>query len=467
MKNLKFRLIVMNFLQFGVWGAYLTCIGNYLGRAGMGDLIPWVYAIQGIVSIFMPTIMGIIADRWIQPQRVLGGCQLIAALFMLACFGLGYQANANGTDVSHSLFITLYTLSVAFYMPTIALSNTAAFAVLRNAGYDTIKAFPPIRVFGTVGFIAAMWFVNCASFNSEGGFFFTLNGEGTPFQNSYWQMFVSGFLGIILGLYCFTLPKCPLVKSDKKRTLLQTFGFDAFKLFKVKKMAIFFIFSMLLGMCLQVTNGYATPFLSSFKGSGFADSFVSNNATLLTSLSQISEALCILMIPFFLRRFGIKRVMLMAMVAWVLRFGLFGVGSPDFPGVILFILSMIVYGVAFDFFNVSGALYVERETRPEIQASAQGIFMLMTNGIGATVGTLSAGAVVDKFCQWTKASDGERYLLGDWTATWLIFAGFALAVTVAFLLIFKDSKKVNATAAEDTAKLEDSQAGGFVESELN
>ncbi|MDE6316936.1 MAG: MFS transporter, partial [Muribaculaceae bacterium] len=246
--------------------------------------------------------------------------------------------------------------------------------------------------------------------------------------------------------------------------LLQTFGVDAFKLFKVKKMAIFFIFSMLLGMCLQVTNGYATPFLSSFKGSGFADSFVANNATLLTSLSQISEALCILMIPFFLRRYGIKRVMLMAMVAWVLRFGLFGIGSPDFPGVILFILSMIVYGVAFDFFNVSGALYVERETKPEIQASAQGIFMLMTNGIGATVGTLSAGAIVNKFCQWTP--DG-MFLLGNWTATWLIFAAFALAVAIAFIFIFKDSKPVNTAAARETAELEDSQAGGFVESELN
>lgn len=464
MKNLKFRLIIMNFLQFAVWGAYLTCIGNYLGSAGMGNLIPWVYAIQGIVSIFMPTVMGIIADRWIQPQKVLGGCQLLAAIFMLGCFGLGYHADMTWGTVSHGLFLTLYTISVAFYMPTIALSNTVAFSTLRADGQDTIKAFPPIRVFGTVGFIAAMWFVNCSSFNFDGSYLFTFNGEGTPFQHSYWQMFVSGFLGIVLGIYCFTLPKCPIVKSDKKRTLAQTFGFDAFKLFKVKKMAIFFIFSMLLGMCLQVTNGYATPFLSSFKGAGFEDSFVANNATLLTSLSQISEALCILMIPFFLRRFGIKRVMLMAMVAWVLRFGLFGIGAPDFPGVILFVLSMIVYGVAFDFFNVSGALYVERETDSSIQASAQGIFMLMTNGIGATVGTLSAGAVVEHFCQWTTKGD-DKFLLGDWTATWLIFATFALIVAVAFIFIFKDHGGVNTAKAKDEIKLEDSAPEGYVETE--
>lgn len=462
MKNLKLRLIVMNFLEFAVWGAYLTCIGQYLGNVELGDLIPWVYAIQGIVSIFMPTLMGIVADRWVQPQKVLAWCQLIAGAFMLGCFWLGYGAASIGVNPGAGTFITLYTISVAFYMPTIALSNTVAFSALRADGQDTIKAFPPIRVFGTVGFIAAMWFVNCASIDN-GHFIFTLSGSGSPFQSSYWQMFVSGALGLLLGLYCFTLPKCKIVKSDKKLTLAQTFGLDAFKLFKVRKMAIFFIFSMLLGMCLQVTNGFATPFISSFKGAGFADSFVANNATLLTSLSQISEALCILLIPFFLSRFGIKRVMLMAMIAWVLRFGFFGIGSPDFPGVILFILSMIVYGVAFDFFNVSGALYVERETDRSIQASAQGIFMLMTNGIGATVGTLSAGAVVDYFCKWTLNSDGSRYLLGDWTATWLIFAAFALVVAVAFIFIFKDSKPVSAREASDETKLTESAPEGYVE----
>lgn len=458
MKNLKFRLIVMNFLQFAVWGAYLTCIGQYLGRVGLGDLIPWVYAIQGIVSIFMPTIMGIIADRWIQPQRVLGGCHLLASICMLGCFLLGIGAAESGVNPGAASFLTLYTLSVAFYMPTIALSNTVAFSALRNDGQDTIKAFPPIRVFGTVGFIAAMWFVNCAAISDSGNFIFTLSGEGVSFQSSYWQMFVSGALGLILGFYCFTLPACKIVKTNEKRTLAQTFGLDAFKLFKVKKMAIFFIFSMLLGMCLQVTNGYATPFISSFKGAGFADSFVANNATLLTSLSQISEALCILLIPFFLSRFGIKRVMLMAMVAWVFRFGFFGIGSPDFPGVVLFILSMIVYGVAFDFFNVSGALYVERETDRSIQASAQGIFMLMTNGIGATVGTLSAGAIVEHFCKW----EGD-YLLGDWTATWLIFAAFALAVAIAFVFIFKDSKPVDKREASEQTKLTESSPEGYVE----
>ncbi len=452
----------MNFLEFAVWGAYLTCIGNYLGSVGMGDLIAWVYAIQGIVSIFMPTIIGIIADRWIQPQRALGLCQLLAGGFMLGCWWLGLSAEHAGVFPDRTLFLTLYTLSVAFYMPTIALSNTTAFATLKSAGYDTISAFPPIRVLGTVGFIATMWFVNSATITDSGSFAMTFDNDLNRFQYTYMQMLVSGVLGIILGIYCFTLPQCRLVKSNSKQSLVQSMGLDAFKLFKQRKMAVFFIFSMLLGMCLQVTNGYATPFITSFKGSGFADSFAANNATLLTSISQISEALCILLIPFFLRRFGIKRVMLIAMFAWVLRFGFFGIGSPDFPSVILFLLSMIVYGVAFDFFNVSGALYVEQQTDKSVQASAQGLFMLMTNGIGATVGTLSAGAVVDKFCKWTDTPDGS-FLLGNWTAAWLIFAAFALVVAIIFIFAFKDDKRLPAKATQAAASEDELNPAGYVD----
>ncbi len=434
MKNIKVRLAVMNFLQFAVWGAYLTCIGNYLGGVGKGDLIPWVYSIQGIVSIFMPAVMGILADKYIQPQRLLGICHAIAGLFMLGCWYLGLSA---GAQLPGHLFITFYTISVAFYMPTLALSNTVAFSILRQANLDTVKAFPPIRVLGTVGFIATMWFVNCATLTSDGEFFFTLDKHIGRFQYTYMQLFISGALGLLLAAYCFTLPVCPLHKDNgKKKTIAEIFDLDAFRLFKTKKMALFFIFSMLLGMSLQVTNGYATPFITSFKGDPmFADTFGANNATLLTSLSQISEALCILLIPFFLSRYGIKRVMLIAMFAWVFRFGLFGLGNPG-SGVWMFILSMIVYGVAFDFFNVSGALFVEKETDSSIQASAQGLFMLMTNGIGASIGTLAAGAIVEHYCSWQMVGDGS-YLLGDWQMPWFIFASYSLVVAIAFALIFK------------------------------
>ena len=427
MKNIKLQLIVMNFLEFAVWGAYLTCMGNYLGKVGMGAEIAWFYAIQGIVSIVMPTIMGIIADRYVQPQRLLGICHLMAGAAMLLLCYVGMS-----TDMpDKATFITIYTISVAFYMPTLALSNTAAFTILKENGGDTVKDFPPIRVFGTVGFIATMWFVNCATLDG-GSFFFTLAENANKFQYTYMQFFVSGVLGVLLFLYCFTLPQCRLVSKPSQK-LSEVIGLDAFKLFKDRRMATFFIFSMLLGMSLQVTNGFATPFITSFKGMAeYSNSFAANNATMLISLSQVAEALCILLIPFFLKRYGIKTVMLIAMFAWVGRFGFFGLGNPVFPGVILFIASCVVYGVAFDFFNVSGGLFVDQECGVKVRASAQGLFMLMTNGLGATIGTLIAGEIVNHYCHWE-----EGYLVGDWQSAWFIFAGFALVVAVSFMVIFK------------------------------
>ena len=430
--NLKVRLAVMNFLEFAVWGAYLTCMGNYLGKAGLGDNIAWFYAIQGIVSIFMPTLMGIVADKYIQPQRLLGICHLLAGAFMLGCWWMGM----NNPTPDKAAFITLYTLSVAFYMPTIALANTTAFSILSRNGMDTVKDFPPIRVLGTVGFIATMWFVNCAVWDG-GSFMFTLGENAHKFQYTYMQFFVSGLLSFVLFAYCFTLPACPLVKKEGKKSLAESFGLNAFKLFKTKRMALFFIFSALLGMCLQVTNGYAGPFITSFKGTPeFADTFAANNATMLTSLSQISEALCILMIPFFLKRFGIKIVMLMSLFAWVFRFGFFGIGDPAMPGVLFFVLSCIVYGVAFDFFNVSGGIFVDQECEPSIKASAQGLFMMMTNGLGATIGTLAAGEIVNAYCSWEGG-----YLVGDWQSCWFTFAAFALVVGITFAFVFKPEKK--------------------------
>lgn len=427
----------MNFLEFAVWGAYLTSMGNYLGKAGMGAEISWFYAIQGIVSIFMPTLMGIVADKWIQPQRLLGLCHLAAGAGMVALCLIG----ASQAMPDKTTFITIYTLSVAFYMPTLALSNTVAFKILQDRGCDTVKDFPPIRVLGTVGFIATMWFVNCATVG-DSGFTLTLADNANKFQYTHMQFLVSGLLGILLFVYSFfMLPQCKIVEKGNrgdKKSFIELFGLDAFKLFKTKKMAMFFIFSGLLGMSLQVTNGYATPFITHFKADALlANTFAANNATLLISISQIAEAFCILLIPFFLKRYGIKNVMLIAMFAWVLRFGFFGLGDPSFPGVILFILSCLVYGVAFDFFNVSGGLFVNAECSEDIKASAQGLFMLMTNGLGATIGTLLAGEVVNHYCHWT--DDG--FLVGDWQSCWFIFAGFAMAVGISFALMFKHKKE--------------------------
>ena len=401
MKNIKFRLIVMNFLQYAVWGSWLISLGTYLGKnlGFEGSQIGSFYATMGIASLFMPAVMGVIADRFVQAQRLLGISHIIAALLMVA---------ASQQDSYQTLY-PLVLLSVMFYMPTIALSNTVAYNALNKAGLDTVKAFPPIRVWGTVGFICAMWVVD-------------LMGWGL----SSTQLNFSAVLGIALGVYSLTLPSCEVNRSVKSKSWIDTLGLRAFALFKEKKMAIFFLFSMMLGMSLQITNAFADGYIKSFGdvatyGTQYLDTFGVKHSTILISLSQISETLCILLIPFCLKRFGIKNVMLISMFAWVLRFGLLGAGNPGI-GVWMFVLSMIVYGVAFDFFNISGSLYVDKETAPEIRASAQGVFMIMTNGFGAFIGSYVAGWVVESW---------------GWPVSWYIFAGYALVVAVLFALVFK------------------------------
>ena len=404
----------MNFLQFAVWGSYLTSMGTMLAGLGFAKNIGIFYAMQGIVSLFMPAIIGIIADRKVQAQRLLGICHLLAAIFMA---GAAYTIQSAAGATNLRLLLTLYTLSVAFYMPTLALSNSVAYTALEKSGLDTVTAFPPIRVWGTVGFICAMLLCDFAGF-----------------QATYEQFYQSAIIGILLAGYAFTLPTCPVNTSTQKRSFVEALGLRAFALFKEKKMAMFFIFSMLLGVSLQITNGFANTFITSYEAiPEYADTFAAQHANALISLSQVSETLCILLIPFFLKRYGIKTVMLIAMFAWVLRFGLFGLGNPG-GGVWMFILSMVVYGVAFDFFNISGSLFVNNETDASIRSSAQGLFMIMTNGIGATIGTLGAQAVVDHFVlsQQTPVAQIE-----GWSTTWLIFAGYALVVALAFWVLFR------------------------------
>ena len=416
---LKSRLTVMNFLEFAVWGAYLTSMGTFLAKNGYGDIIGWFYAVQGIVSLVMPGVMGIVADRWVQAQRLLSLCHVLAGGFLLAAGWYGLQA---GFQVG--VLFALYALSVAFYMPTLALSNSVAFNGLTRYGLDIVKDFPPIRVFGTVGFIVMMMTVDLLGY-----------------QDSSRQFLVSGVLSLILAAYSLMLPACPVKgKQSAGGGWMQALGLDAFKLFREWRMAVFFIFSMLLGVSLQITNGYANPYITSFSSlPEFADTFGARHANILISLSQISETCCILLIPFFLKRFGIKRVMMIAMLAWVLRFGLFGMGDTG-GGVWMLVLSCIVYGVAFDFFNISGALFVDRHTSTDIRSSAQGLFMIMTNGLGATIGTLSAQVVVNHFV----FDSGVTDVLAGWRTCWFVFAAYALVVLVLFTLLFRESREATA-----------------------
>ena len=411
--GLRIRLIMLVFLQYAVWGAYLISIGRYLALAGLGSQIKWFFAANGAVSLFMPALVGIVADRYIQGQRMLSICHVLAGLFMLAA---GFYC--LGTDhVEFGRLYVLYALSIVFFMPTVALTNSVSYSVITRAGGDPVRDYPPIRLFGTVGFICSMLAVNWIQI------------DGVRMQESCTQLILSGSLSIILSLYALTLPACP---TGRNRSVSDAFGLKAFRLFGQGRMAVFLIFSILMGTALQITNGYANTFLGSFSNNpALADTFAVKNSNALLSLSQISETLCFLLVPFCMKRFGIKKVLLMSMTAWVLRFGLFGLGSPDMPGVLLFILSCILYGIAFDFFNIAGSLYVEQNADESIRASSQGFFMMMSNGFGATIGMIGAGSVMDHYVFKAQAP--------DWSSAWYVFAAYMIVVAVLFSIFFKNA----------------------------
>jgi len=408
--NLKFRLTILSFLQFFIWGSYLTSLGGYMFVTlhFEGEQIGLVYLTMGIASLFMPTLLGIIADRWVNAERVLGMAHLLGAA------ALYWTSTITDPD---QMFWAMLLVSMA-YMPTIALTNAVSYNALQSKGYDTQKVFPPIRFFGTIGFICAMWSVDLIHW--------TLNAN---------QLLVAAVASLAMGLYSFTVTPCPPVKNRAKRTLVETLGLDAFVLFKQRKMAIFFLFAMLLGAALQVTNQWGVPFIDHF-GSipEYKETLGVKYPNILISISQISETVFILSIPFFLKRFGIKTVMQISIIAWVFRFGLFAIGDPG-SGLSLLILSMIVYGMAFDFFNISGSLFVEKEADKSIRSSAQGLFMMITNGFGAIIGSYGSGWVVQKY---TTAG------VTDWTTVWLIFAGYALVLAVLFPFAFKYKHDPNA-----------------------
>jgi MFS transporter, NHS family, xanthosine permease len=403
--NIKNRLVLMSFLQFFVWGAWLITVGNYWfgTKQWSGAEFGAIFSTLGLSSIMMPALTGIIADRWVNAERLYG------ILHILGGLAIAYLPQVEDP----SSFYWVIFAAMMCYMPTISLSNSIGYTILKNNQFDVVKVFPPIRVWGTVGFIVAMWITN-------------LSGN----KASVNMFYISAFAAVILGIYSFTLPACPPQnKTAKDASLIQSLGLNAFKLFANYKMALFFIFSMFLGGALQLTNMYGDTYLSEFeKVPQYADSFVVKYSTIIMSISQISETLFILAIPFFLKRFGIKQVMLISMLAWVLRFGLFAYGDPA-GGLWMIILSCVVYGMAFDFFNISGSLFVETTTDSKIRSSAQGLFMMMSNGFGAFFGGIISGYVIDKYF----TIDGQR----DWHNIWLAFACYALIIAIAFAVLFK------------------------------
>jgi len=414
MKDIKLKLTILNFLEFFVFGAWLLSFGKYMGATLHfdGGQIGSVFMTLGIASLIMPAIMGVIADRWISPNKLFAFSHLIGAVLLYMM--------AQQTDYDGLYWYTL--LYLMFYMSTIALDNTISYCILERNKFDVVKTFPPIRVWGTIGFIIATQIKDLMDWSLSPN-----------------QFYFAAGVSVILGIYTFTLPDCGVNTSKEKKTLAQSFGLDALKLFKDYKMAIFFLFSVLLGISLQITNAWGENFLGSFGElyDNYKDTFVVKHTGIMMSLSQIAEAAFIATIPFFLKRYGIKKVMLMSMFAWVLRFGLFGVGSPVGWGFVALILSMIVYGMAFDFFNISGSLFVEQETDEKIRGSAQGLFMLLTNGIGAIIGAKLSGWIVDKYSKYEMIGGEMKLVERDWHSIWLIFAAYALVVAVLFAVMFK------------------------------
>lgn len=424
--GIKNRLTAMSFLQFFVWGAWLTTLGSYgFGfKEWSGADFGIVFSTLGFASIGMPTIMGIIADRWVNIEKLYGTLHILYGIVLLVLPIID----------SPAVFFWTLLIGMCFYMPTISLSNSLSYTILKDNGNDVIKAFPKIRVWGTIGFIVAMWITNLFSDNHSpwafgeeiGNYIASLTGNSIMAN----QFYFAALGAIILGFFSFTLPKCP-PKYDFKssNSFVQALGLNAFRLFTNYKMALFFIFSMFLGAALQLTNMYGDTYLKDFQNiPEYANSFVVEYSTMIISISQISETLFILAIPFFLRRFGIKQVILISMVAWVLRFGLFSFGNPE-SGLWMIILSNIVYGMAFDFFNISGSLFIETTTDSKIRSSAQGLFMMMTNGFGAVLGSWLSGIVIDKYFM----VDGFK----DWHQIWLSFAVYSLVITIAFAFMFK------------------------------
>src|SRR6187402_115685 len=404
--NLKTRLTLMSFFQFFVWGAWLLTIGTYCLNAKGWSFPEFgaIFSTLALSSLFMPALTGIIADKWINAERLYGVLHILYGLILF------YVPKVDDPD---TLYYVIFGAMIC-YMPTISLSNSISYTILKRENYDVVKVFPPIRVFGTIGFIAAMWTTN-------------LSGS----KDNANQFIIAAVAAIALGIYSFTLPKCPPPRSiSKDAGIIEQLGLKAFTLFGTYKMALFFIFSMMLGAALQLTNMYGDSFLSNFgTNPEYVDSFVVKRSTIILSISQMSETLFILTIPFFLKRFGIKKVMLFSMLAWVIRFGLFAYSDPSPVGTVLIILSCIVYGMAFDFFNISGSLFVETTTDSGIRSSAQGLFMMMTNGVGAFFGSQVSGFVIDKYF----TTNGTK----DWHQIWLSFALYALLIAIGFAILFK------------------------------
>lgn len=402
--TLKLRLIVLQVLQYFILGCWILTIGAYWfqTRQWPGTEFGAIFSTIGIASLFMPALAGIVADRWINAEKLYAAFHLGGALTLFVM-----PQVASPTQM-----FWVMLLNMVFYTPTISLSVAVSYSAMQAAGMDVVRDYPPIRVWGTVGFIIALWVVSLSGL-----------------ETSATQFLIASAASLALAVYSLTLPKCPPLAKSISGDWVSNLGLRGFTLLKDSNMAIFFLFIMLLGAALQLSSAYGDTFLHDFRAiDEFRQAFAVRHPAVILSISQISEVLFILVIPFVMRRFGIKTVVLVSMLAWALRFALFAYGDPA-GGLWMIVLSCVIYGIAFNFFHISGSLFIETAVEPSMRASAQGLFFTMSNGFGALFGSLAGGIVIDQYF----VVNGSF----DWHGIWLAFAGFAAMTAVLFGMLFR------------------------------
>tara|TARA_R110002096_G_C14661614_1_gene728087 strand:+ start:6973 stop:8181 length:1209 start_codon:yes stop_codon:yes gene_type:complete len=393
------QLSIMMFLQIFVWGAWFVTLGNYLSTIGFsGAEIGTAYLTNNIGAIISPLFIGLVADRFFAADR------MMAYLHLLGGAVLYYVSDLEGVGAI-TIGLLFYN---ACYMPTIALSNAVCF----NQMTKPDEQFPKIRVWGTIGWIIAGLLIT-----------FVLGTQIENVEATALPMKMAAVGSIVLGAYCFTLPHTPPRSKGKKTSIGDMLGFEAFALLKDKSFAIFSACSLLISIPLAFYYAFANLYLNEIGMTEVAAKM---------TLGQVSEVGFMVLMPFFFRRLGVKWMLLVGMLAWVVRYGLFAVGDMDSLASVVY-LGILLHGVCYDFFFVTGQVYVDKKADASIRSSAQGFIALLTYGVGLAIGSKLSGYVVDAY-----TTDGVK----DWSGIWMTPCVLAAVVSLLFVLTFKDNDKV-------------------------
>jgi nucleoside transporter len=404
----------MMFLQFFVWGAWYTSIAVYMTAEGMGDLTHWPFTVNPIAAIAAPFFLGLVADRYFSTEKVLGVLHLLGGLVLLTV------PQFSGAPVVFVLLLLLYNLC---YMPTLGLANSIAFHNI----VDQEKHFPLIRVFGTIGWIVAGLVVSLVLRRFVTG---AMLPEQTPMP-----LYMAAVMSVVLGLYSFSLPHTPPPAAGEKVSLRSIVGLDALKALGSTPFYVFLGASLLISIPLAAYYNFTQLFL---EATGF------QNIASTQTLGQMSEVIFMLLMPLFFVRLGVKWMLVAGMGAWVLRYALFALAAP---GEIfwMIILGILLHGICYDFFFVTGQIYVDKKSTPAIRGQAQGMLVLVTYGLGMLIGAQAAGNLFNAFL-----GDATALTLGQWRQFWFIPAAFAAVIMVGFALLFNDRVDQRKTIAADS-----------------